>query len=224
MSFLRPQENGRTPDRIMARLKSPFPYGRGIKSKFRTWQSIAMAIACIRTAVKAYSSSASPFKSARCIKASFHIPENRPNFPTTKGFRTKISKKLVCQYMTIFFNFSLTSNHLHPLQVENCDSNSRLVVDEDDNGKFRLERVNQCWLKFGPTSQMCNTLSGHGVNQQIDMTTQRLYILHNTLAQCCLNVGNVSETGSRKTFTAHTKRSPNVDSLSEISAQPYIDI
>ena len=34
------------------------------------------------------------------------------------------------------------SNHLHPLQVENCDSNSRLVVYEDDNGKFRPERVN----------------------------------------------------------------------------------
>ena len=44
--------------------------------------------------------------------------------------------------MAIFFNFLTTSNHLHPLQVENCDSNSRLVVDEDDNGKFRLERVN----------------------------------------------------------------------------------
>ena len=44
--------------------------------------------------------------------------------------------------MAIFFTFSPTSNHLHPLQVENCDSNSRLVVDEDDNGKFRLERVN----------------------------------------------------------------------------------
>ena len=28
----------------------------------------------------------------------------------------------------------------HPLQVDNCDSNSRLVVDENDNGKFRLER------------------------------------------------------------------------------------
>ena len=42
--------------------------------------------------------------------------------------------------MTIFFNFSPTSNHLHPLQAKNCDSNSRLVVDEDDNGK--LERVN----------------------------------------------------------------------------------
>ena len=39
-----------------------------------------------------------------------------------------------------FLSFSPTSNHLHPLQVENCDSNSRLVVDEDDNGKFRSWR------------------------------------------------------------------------------------
>ena len=45
--------------------------------------------------------------------------------------------------MAIFFNFQTTSNHLHPLQVENCDSNSRLVVDEDDNGKVRIERVNK---------------------------------------------------------------------------------
>ena len=58
----------------------------------------------------------------------------------------KISKKLVYQYMAIFFNFSPTSNHLHPLQVENCDSDSRLVVDEDDNGKFRLERVNSFYI------------------------------------------------------------------------------
>ena len=43
--------------------------------------------------------------------------------------------------MAVFFNFSPTSNHLHPLQVENCDRNSRLVVNEDDNGKFRPERV-----------------------------------------------------------------------------------
>ena len=49
--------------------------------------------------------------------------------------------KLVYQYMAIFLNFSPTSNHLYPLQVENCDSNLRLVVDGDDNGKFRLERV-----------------------------------------------------------------------------------
>ena len=45
------------------------------------------------------------------------------------------------QYLAIFVNFSPTSNHLYPLQVENCDSNSRLVVDEDDNGKLGLERV-----------------------------------------------------------------------------------
>ena len=43
--------------------------------------------------------------------------------------------------MVIFFNFQTTSNHLHPLQVENCDSNSRLVVVEDDYGKLRIERV-----------------------------------------------------------------------------------
>ena len=49
--------------------------------------------------------------------------------------------KLLYQNMTIFFDFQTTSNHLHSLQVENCDSNSRLVVDEDDNGKLRLERV-----------------------------------------------------------------------------------
>ena len=61
--------------------------------------------------------------------------------PTTKGFKTNISRKLVYQYMVIFFNFQTPSSHLHPLQVENCDSNSRLVVDEDDNDKFRLERV-----------------------------------------------------------------------------------
>ena len=58
----------------------------------------------------------------------------------------KISIKLVYQYMAIFINFSHTSNHLHPLQGENCDSNSRFVVDEDDNGKLRPERVEQCYL------------------------------------------------------------------------------
>ena len=63
-------------------------------------------------------------------------------FPTTKGFRRIISMKQLYQYMAIFFNFSATSSHLYPLQVKNCDSNSRLVVDKDDNGKVRLERVN----------------------------------------------------------------------------------
>ena len=50
--------------------------------------------------------------------------------------------KLVYEYMAIVFTFSPTSNHIYPLQVENCDSNSPLVIDEDDNGKIRLERVN----------------------------------------------------------------------------------
>ena len=77
----------------------------------------------------------------RGFKASFYNPENRLNFPKTDCFRRKISMELFYQYMAIFFNFSPTSNHLHPLEVENCDSNSRLVVDEDDNGKFRPERV-----------------------------------------------------------------------------------
>ena len=56
-----------------------------------------------------------------------------------------IPMKLVYQYMTIFFTFLPTSNHLHPLQVENCDSNSRLVVDEDDNVKSGLNGLGTWW-------------------------------------------------------------------------------
>ena len=57
-----------------------------------------------------------------------------------------IPMKLIYQYMTIFFTFSpnnLQSNNLHPLQAENCDSNSRLVVDEDGNGKSGLKGLNE---------------------------------------------------------------------------------
>ena len=50
--------------------------------------------------------------------------------------------KLFYKYMAIFVNLSPSLNYLHPLQGENCYSNSRLVVGEDDNGKLRLERVN----------------------------------------------------------------------------------
>ena len=49
--------------------------------------------------------------------------------------------KLVTNTYMQYAIFQTTSNHLHPLQVENCDSNSRRVVDKDDNGKFRLERI-----------------------------------------------------------------------------------
>ena len=83
-----------------------------------------------------------PFKPSGCSKALFYIIENILDFLTTKGFRRLILMKLFYEYMVIFFNLSHTSSHFHPLQVENCDSNSQLVVDEDDNGKFRLESVN----------------------------------------------------------------------------------
>ena len=47
--------------------------------------------------------------------------------------------KLLYQFIAFFVNLSPTSNHFHPLQVENCDSNSRLVVDKDDNVKSGLK-------------------------------------------------------------------------------------
>ena len=50
-----------------------------------------------------------------------------------------ISMKLAYQFMAIFFNLLPSLNHHHPLQVENSDSNSRLVVDEDDNVKSGLK-------------------------------------------------------------------------------------
>ena len=35
-----------------------------------------------------------------------------------------------------------TLSNFCPLQVEYCDSNSQLVVDDNYSGRFRLERVN----------------------------------------------------------------------------------
>ena len=55
----------------------------------------------------------------------------------------KMTMTLFFQNVTIFLNFSSTSSHRHPLQVENCDSNSRLVVDEDDNVKSGLRGLNK---------------------------------------------------------------------------------
>ena len=43
---------------------------------------------------------------------------------------------------SIFLHLSPAARHFHPLQVGNCDSNSRLVVDENDSGELRLGRVN----------------------------------------------------------------------------------
>ena len=48
-------------------------------------------------------------------------------------FKKKTGYFFICHSAQVIF---------HSLQVENCDSNSRLVVDEDDNGKLGLKRVN----------------------------------------------------------------------------------
>ena len=77
------------------------------------------------------------------MKASEYFPENILNFPTTKGFRMESSMELAYQNIAIFFTFSTTSNHLHPLQVENCDSNSCFVVDEDDMLNSGLKGLRQ---------------------------------------------------------------------------------
>ena len=46
-----------------------------------------------------------------------------------------------------FLKFSPALSHLYSLQVENCDSNSLLVVYKDDSGNLGLERVKcQCIL------------------------------------------------------------------------------
>ena len=95
------------------------------------------------------------------------------------GFEKKISMKLCYQYMTIFLNLSPTSSHLHPLQVENCDSNSRLVVDEDDNGKFRPERVNLKWKR--PTIGVIVPEWCYPCHVEIRYTCiimMRLYLMH----------------------------------------------
>ena len=61
------------------------------------------------------------------------MPENRPNFPTTRGFRMKMYMKLVFQILINFLQFFTSSS-------STTSRDSRFVVDEDDNGKFRLER------------------------------------------------------------------------------------
>ena len=69
------------------------------------------------------------------------MSEKSLDFYTIKGVRREISMQMLYQFMAIYVSLTPTSSHLHPLQVEYCDSNWRLVADEDDNGKFGLERV-----------------------------------------------------------------------------------
>ena len=85
--------------------------------------------------------------------------------------------------MAIFFHFLTTSNHLHPLQVENCDSNSRLVVDGDDKGKVRLERVKVMIDVF---------------NLAICFSNNKFRCTHQASAHCKFDAGPASQIISKK--------------------------
>ena len=58
--------------------------------------------------------------------------------------------------MAIFLNFLPTSNHFHPLQVENCDSNSRLVVDEDDDINSGLKGLRTLDVGMTAYNSLCH--------------------------------------------------------------------
>ena len=82
--------------------------------------------------------------------------------------------KLFYHYRSISFTFSLTSSHLHPLQVENCGSNSRIVVDEDDNDKFKLERVNSKFKNTTPeTIRGCNKI--YNISKTVCVETVQMF-------------------------------------------------
>ena len=56
----------------------------------------------------------------------------------TWGFGKELLMKLFYQYMIIFFSLPQTQ-----VIFDHYKSGLWLVVDEDDNGKFRPERVNK---------------------------------------------------------------------------------
>ena len=85
-------------------------------------------------------------KPSRYIQASFCISEECLNFLRLGRLEQNFSQNCLNNHdnNNIFLNLPPTSRLLHPLQAENCENcNSRLVVDEDNNEKFRLEKVKQ---------------------------------------------------------------------------------
>ena len=75
------------------------------------------------------------------------------------------------QYIAIFFNLPTTSSHLHPLQVRNGDSN------EDDNGKFRLERFNAI-VVMSRHSFMFKVLSVEYIYMRLRIKPERYTAIH----------------------------------------------
>ena len=75
-------------------------------------------------------------------------PHDASKHHSTSRKNDIISQKRYVLEPKYSFPLSSTSSHLHQQQVEDCDSNSRLVVDEDDNSKFRFERVKRCLMSL----------------------------------------------------------------------------
>ena len=99
---------------------------------------------------------------------------------------------LVTVGLTIHFLQCFTTlSHLHPQQVENCDSNSRLVVDEYYNGKFRLESIKWLNSKFrldrvkglGVRGTM-SLWSDHNKSRHIWSTSLCMSSMRNTVYLC----------------------------------------
>ena len=73
------------------------------------------------------------------------------------SFRTNISMDMFCNNNNkLFFHLPPTSRHLYPLPVGGGDINAQLVVDEDDNGKFKFVRVNSL-IVFSSFTNMNNS-------------------------------------------------------------------
>ena len=120
---------------------------------------------------------------------------------------------------SIFFHLSPTSSHLHPLQVDNCDSNSRLVVDEDDNRKLRLERVKTpfncktgmrgtvtCRPTLAYRVQGCRPTVVYEYRVMALKSATKLitrYFSNETLTQSCFNVGPASQTLNQHSQSVH---------------------
>ena len=82
-----------------------------------------------------------PLSPHDALKHHFTSPKTDSIFLQPKVLRTKISMKLVYQYMAIFFIFNPHQIIFIHYKSRIATANTRLVVDEDDNGKSRLQKV-----------------------------------------------------------------------------------
>ena len=114
----------------------------------------------------------------------------------------KISMKLVYQYMAIFINFSPISSQLHPLQVENCDSNSRLVVDEDDNVKSGLKGL-RCGARYTISALRSTVWHTHDdiLIRKFERSRPFTSILYHINQTICSSFKNENSWSLRKKYT-----------------------